>query len=196
MQALVDEFDVWYNTQRRHQGLTRKDGDGRTYRLTPAQAWEATPVADPPVPPAPSAPPQPVPRQQVPEQFETLTWQNYLQQSLSSERVPAPQSGSRGNMGAPVRRVEDSGYGTRLANSRGYVSFRGVRFLMGHRYRKCEVRVAWDPEFIVFAEMDGTVIVVHEHPPVGTGYVGNGVPRGRPRKTGKFQDNGEVSPKS
>ena len=42
MQALVDTFDGIYNTERPHQGLPG--------RVTPQQAWERTPVADPPHP--------------------------------------------------------------------------------------------------------------------------------------------------
>jgi putative transposase len=59
------------------------------------------------------------------------------------------------------------------------------RFQMGYRYRGGEVKVAWDPEYIAFADLDGTVIAIHEHPPAGTTYVSNGVPRGRPPKSGK-----------
>ena len=42
LQARVDAFDHIYNTQRPHQGLPG--------RITPQQAWDATPVADPPRP--------------------------------------------------------------------------------------------------------------------------------------------------
>ena len=40
LQALVDDFDRIYNTERRNQSLPG--------RITPQQAWDATPVADPP----------------------------------------------------------------------------------------------------------------------------------------------------
>ncbi|WP_051053742.1 IS481 family transposase [Leucobacter salsicius] len=43
LQALVDEFDAIYNTERPHQGLPG--------RITPLQAWNATEVAAPPTPP-------------------------------------------------------------------------------------------------------------------------------------------------
>jgi putative transposase len=46
LQALVDEFDLYYNTQREHQALT-----GRT---TPQEAWNRTPPAPSPKP-APTA---------------------------------------------------------------------------------------------------------------------------------------------
>ena len=42
LQGFVDDFDVIYNTQRPHQGLPG--------RITPQQAWNATPVAEPPRP--------------------------------------------------------------------------------------------------------------------------------------------------
>lgn len=42
LQAQVDAFDVIYNTERPHQGLPG--------RITPQQAWEATPKAEPPRP--------------------------------------------------------------------------------------------------------------------------------------------------
>lgn len=42
LQVQVDEFDRIYNTERPHQGLPG--------RITPLQAWEATPKADPPRP--------------------------------------------------------------------------------------------------------------------------------------------------
>lgn len=43
LQHQVNDFDHWYNTERGHQGLPE--------RMTPQQAWDATPVADPPHPP-------------------------------------------------------------------------------------------------------------------------------------------------
>ena len=50
LQEQVDRFDVIYNTERPHQALPG--------RITPQQAWDATPKADPPKPgvPAPRTP--------------------------------------------------------------------------------------------------------------------------------------------
>jgi transposase InsO family protein len=49
LQAQVDAFDIIYNTERPHQGLPG--------RITPASAWAATPVVEPPRPvPQPAAP--------------------------------------------------------------------------------------------------------------------------------------------
>jgi len=42
LQDQVDRFDIIYNTERPHQGLPG--------RMTPQQAWDATPVAEPPRP--------------------------------------------------------------------------------------------------------------------------------------------------
>jgi transposase InsO family protein len=49
LQAQVDAFDLIYNTERPHQGLPG--------RITPALAWAATPVVEPPRPPAQPATP-------------------------------------------------------------------------------------------------------------------------------------------
>ncbi|WP_457963134.1 DDE-type integrase/transposase/recombinase [Arthrobacter sp. D1-29] len=43
LQAQVDAFDLYYNTQREHQGLAPG--------MTPSEAWHATPKAPAPVPP-------------------------------------------------------------------------------------------------------------------------------------------------
>jgi len=48
LQAQLDAFDAYYNTEREHQALPR---------MTPQEAWDATPVATPPTPPL--APEQP-----------------------------------------------------------------------------------------------------------------------------------------
>lgn len=48
LQDQVDAFDRIYNTQRPHQGLPG--------RITPQQAWDATPKADPPRPKTPTVP--------------------------------------------------------------------------------------------------------------------------------------------
>ena len=49
LQAQVDEFDDHYNNERVHQGHG-------SLRLTPREAWDRTPVADPPEPPEPAGP--------------------------------------------------------------------------------------------------------------------------------------------
>lgn len=57
LQAQVDEFDRIYNTERPHQALPG--------RITPQQAWEQTPKADPPRPNPPATrtrTPSPAPR--------------------------------------------------------------------------------------------------------------------------------------
>lgn len=42
LQAQLDAFDAYYNTEREHQSLPR---------MTPQEAWDATPIAIPPTPP-------------------------------------------------------------------------------------------------------------------------------------------------
>jgi transposase InsO family protein len=61
LQTLVDAFDVIYNTERPHQSLPG--------RMKPQQAWDATPVAEPPRPqpdrPGPAAPAQQTPAARI-----------------------------------------------------------------------------------------------------------------------------------
>lgn len=61
LQAQVDAFDVIYNTERPHQSLPG--------RMTPQQAWDATPVAEPPRPtpdrPRPAMPARPTSAAQI-----------------------------------------------------------------------------------------------------------------------------------
>ena len=49
LQAQVDAFDAIYNAERPHQALPG--------RITPQQAWDATPAVEPPRPAAPTPPP-------------------------------------------------------------------------------------------------------------------------------------------
>lgn len=44
LQTQLDTFDAYYNTEREHQSLPN---------MTPREAWDATPIATPPIPPAP-----------------------------------------------------------------------------------------------------------------------------------------------
>ena len=48
LQAQIDAFDLYYNTEREHQAHG-------ALRLTPQEAWDRTPAAEPPTPPEPAA---------------------------------------------------------------------------------------------------------------------------------------------
>lgn len=48
LQAQIDAFDLYYNTEREHQAHG-------ALHLTPQEAWDRTPKADPPTPPEPAA---------------------------------------------------------------------------------------------------------------------------------------------
>lgn len=201
MQALVDEFDVWYNTQRRHQGLTRQDGDGRNYRLTPAQAWQATPIAAAPTPqarnvviPDPAAGTGQTTAIGLGEVISAAV--QHLEQVPGPGGVPVAQGEKAAGGKGPVRATAKSGCEVRKVGAKGMVAFRSVRFQMGMGRAGTRVLVAWDKDHIVFTDEDGVPIIVHEHPPAGVTYVGNGLPQGpnaRYRDTGKA---GGVSPMS
>jgi putative transposase len=180
MQALVDEFDVHYNTQRRHQSLSYRDSQGRTYRLTPQQAWDATPVATPPQPPDPVDQTDPSANSPTASSPGRAGWRENLAQSVQDSRAGKTR---RSPVGEHLR-IPDSGHDIRVVNARGYASFRGVRFKIGpvSLWAGVSVHVAWDPDCITFAGPDGEVLAIHEHPPAGVSYIGSGRPPGRPPK--------------
>lgn len=180
MQALVDEFDVHYNTQRRHQSLSYRDSQGRTYRLTPQQAWDATPVATPPQPPDPVDQTDPSANSPTASSPGRAGWRENLAQSVQDSRAGKTR---RSPVGEHLR-IPDTGHDIRVVNARGYASFRGVRFKIGpvSLWAGVSVHVAWDPDCITFAGPDGEVLAIHEHPPAGVSYIGSGRPPGRPPK--------------
>lgn len=123
LQAHIDAFDLYYNTEREHQGL----GQG----MTPQEAWDATPKA-----PAPS--PQ------------------------------EPASKEKSQQVTTHRRV----------NKEGNVTVLGTHFRMGKDYAGTTVHIIHDPTHVLFFDSHGTEIISHPTPHKGTGYVGNGQPRG------------------
>jgi putative transposase len=168
LQEQVDRFDVIYNTERPHQGLPG--------RITPQQAWNATPVAEAPRPkPAPVIPVPP------PAKADTLA------------PVPAgTDPATRPRYGGTIR-FADEGEREMTVRSNGTVYLRGVRFLISRRRVGETIHVVWDMVGVVFADQHGEVIAEHSWPPQGVTYVSNGVPRGKPRQTVTGE---EVSPLS
>lgn len=168
LQAQVDRFDVIYNTERPHQGLPG--------RLTPQQAWDATPLAVPPRPkPAPVIPAPPA------SKADTLA-------PIPAGTDPATRPRNGGTI-----RFSNDGEREMMIRKNGTVQLRGIRFLISSRRAGQTIRAVWDPIGVVFADQHGEVIAEHPWPPEGVTYVSNGVPRGRPRQVAT---NNEVSPKS
>ncbi|ACU84328.1 integrase family protein [Brachybacterium faecium DSM 4810] len=156
LQAMVDNFDIIYNQQRRHQGLPG--------RITPQQAWDATPVAEAPKPPA--AP------------IDVL-----LPAPLDEVLHPGeePQALDYTAWGDPFDK--EAGQRVLRTGSNGSIVLRRITFYLSKRRAGEHVRVIWDATGLVVIDVHGEVLIKHPWPPAGTTYVGNEKPRGRPRKT-------------
>lgn len=163
LQHLVDQFDHIYNTERPHQALPG--------RITPQQAFDATPVAEPPRPPAQPAEPVvpsaalPAVTSQPPEPHATPIH--------SRHRSPFPEQGQRQL--------------TVLSN--GTITLNGISFLISHPLAGQKIHATWDPTGITFTDTNGEVTAEHPWPPNGTRYVSTHDPNdttpnrgGRPRK--------------
>lgn len=160
LQTQVDAFDHIYNTQRPHQGLPG--------RITPQQAWDATPVAEPPRPrPAPLDPRTPAGDTPIPHLTVATT--------------------------TAVATATAAGQTVLTVGRDGGASIHGVRFQIGGERTGERVHVIWDPETITFFDTRGTLLIEHPRPDNGTRYISNGRPQGRRRKT---PDRPELSPMS
>lgn len=177
LQHLVDEFDHIYNTHRPHQGLPG--------RITPQQAWDATPAADPPRPqPEPTEPVIPLP----PDQPTSLT------------QTPAPGTApTRSHRGPFPQR----GHRQLTVLSNGTVTLNGIVFLISHPLAGQQIHSVWEPTGVIFADTNGEVLAEYPWPPKGTRYVSKYDPQdptrnrpGRPRKNPPPPPAPEPSPKS
>lgn len=142
LQEQIDRFDVIYNTRRPHQALPG--------RITPQQAWEATPVAEPPRPtPAPIEPviPAPVTEPLRPEQ----PWR------ARTTRIGRPPA---------------TDY-TRKVGRGGTVRIRGVDYRMGSARIGQIVRAIVDDERTItfFDTTTGEQFLQHPLPTPGTRYI-------------------------
>ncbi len=150
LQEQIDRFDVIYNTERPHQALPG--------RITPQQAWEATPKAEPPRPrPAPVDPVIPGDDTPTPDD-DTPT--------------PHPRADTTTAAGEIIL----------IVGRDGGIGIRGVRFQIGGNRIGEQIRTIWNPDAIMFFDDQGTLLLEHPWPANGTRYVSNGRPRGRSPK--------------
>ena len=150
LQAQVDQFDWIYNHERPHQGLPG--------RMTPQQAWHATPVAQPPRPkPIPTLPAIP----QGPDRTS-----------------PHDTVASPGTL-----RLKESGERQLKVYSSGSVTIRSIRFHIEHNRAGQTITATWDPTGITFIDNNGEIITERAWPDPGITYVGNGRSKGAPRHT-------------
>lgn len=145
LQEQVDRFDIIYNTERPHQGLPG--------RITPQQAWDATPVAEPPKPkPAPVDPAIPEP------------WTPPGTPAPAARPAPASATGP--------------GEWTRKVRSSGGVTIRDVAYQIGRGHAGEHVHAIIDSGTISFySTHTGELLIEHPLPKPGTRYVGSGRPR-------------------
>ncbi len=160
LQKLVDEFDHIYNTQRPHQALPG--------RITPQQAWDATPTVDPPRP-------VPVPAEPVVPPADRLTCPIQTPEAITA---PGPIRGSLPAQGELQLTV--------LRN--GTVTLKAITFLISHPLAGQTIHAIWDPVGVMFVDVNGEILAEHPWPAKGIHYVSkhtNNPTRnrgGRPRK--------------
>jgi putative transposase len=155
LQAQVDLFDHVYNTQRPHQALPG--------RITPQQAWDATPLAEAPIG-APGA------------------LRAVRSMAATKQPTPQPAQASSPAPGSPGRRElyreASSAAGVRVTTVRrnGIVRVRKVEYHLGRRYAGQTAYVLAHADKVEFYDLQGTQIIEHPWPPPGTTYVAYATP--------------------
>lgn len=139
LQALVDKFDDVYNNQRPHQALPG--------RITPAQAWAATEVAQAPTPPDGC--------------------------HVHPEVFNEPAVPLRGVVAGCKTSIHPQGQGWKILRVylAGTVSINGTLFYVPASHKGVDVRVVWDYSGIVIADVEGEVLVEYDWPSVKARYV-------------------------
>jgi hypothetical protein len=137
LQGYVDELDFYYKTQRPHQGLPG--------RITPQQAWDATPVAEPPRPAeVPVEPVLPDPVRLVEMPIDPLDPHPTPRQARRP-RGPLPEQGERL---LPIAR-------------NGTIYLHGVTFPVSHPHAGRSIHVIWNPAGLPFIDDTGEVLAHH-----------------------------------
>ncbi|WP_217641931.1 integrase core domain-containing protein [Arthrobacter sp. UCD-GKA] len=149
MQQQVDRFDTIYNTQRPHQSLPG--------RITPQQAWEATPVAEPP---------RPQPRTEPPAQESALI----APQPPLPNNKPSPATSSKTT--GSLLPATTEGHHLLKVYSNGTVRFSNVVYSLTTRMAHRTVGVHWDPHGITFIDAEGQILAEFDWPPKGIAYRG------------------------
>ena len=152
LQALVDEFDDYYNNERVHQAL-----DGKT----PAEAWAATQVA-----PAPTAEPRMPP---IPPSASSSQSAYFADQSRPRERTRLGLHATEGNAEVKVR-------------SNGQAKVLSCVFYVATGRVGQTVHAIWDTTTIEFFTDDGEHIISYPRPAATGWYFGPRTPHGTPMK--------------
>lgn len=144
LQAQVDAFDHIYNTERGHQALPG--------RITPQQAWDATPTA---TPPRPAPPDEPVSVGGLPAPTATAASAQPRRGARPPQRRKTPPSGTR-----QVR-----------VGANGTVNLASITFLASKAHACSQAIIEWNPDTIIITTTDGEVLAQYPWPAPGTRYV-------------------------
>lgn len=135
LQTQLDEFDRIYNTERPHQGLPG--------RVTPAQAYAATPIAEPP-------------RPVIPEPVVTPG-------ASVAPRDPRTRRTARADRG--------DGEMTRLVSAIGLVSVQGTNYHLGAQFAGLEVIAVREQQGIAFFMTAGDHLITYPVAETGARYL-------------------------
>jgi len=139
LQAQVDAFDDYYNNQRPHQGLPG--------RLTPQQAWDTTPVAEPPRPKPPKTVIEPPPK-------------TIERMSLPPEKSPYHDEHTT------------DGVRTTTVRNDGTIRVAKIEYRIGATYARQRAYILVTNATIEFFDHQGTSIYHIPKPANGTRYLG------------------------
>nr|WP_226901907.1 integrase core domain-containing protein [Phycicoccus mangrovi] len=143
LQAQVEKFDYIYNTQRPHQGLP-----GRT---TPQEAWDATPVAEPPI--------------SAPGALRTISTRRPTPKPTAPSTPPPARRALRQQV--PVAEA----LRTTTVRRDGTVRARHTEFLIGRRYAGQPAYVLYHATTLEFFDQHGTYIAEADWPDPAIKYV-------------------------
>lgn len=168
LQAVVEEFDQYYNHERAHQAL-----DGKT----PAEAWAATPAA-----PEPTAEPRmpPIP----PSARNTTPTTKEVATPASSVEIPTTQPPPTVRTRARLALHAATGNATLKVKQNGQVKSLSCLFYVATSRAGQQVHVIWDQTTIEIFTHDGEHLITYPRPETTGMYYGPRTARnGRPMKT-------------
>lgn len=166
LQAQVDEFDRYYNRHRGHQALAG--------RITPQQAWDATPVAE-----APRPAPQPIdleiPAASPLEQGSDLPAQEGIADlsalwEVTATKVTEQTSSRQPKITGSIQHPAATGNQPMRVYANGVVNFAGTLFSVTRTMANRIIIADWSPDRIIFATTIGEIIAEYAWPPAGTTY--------------------------
>lgn len=161
LQALVDEFDAYYNHERVHQAL-----DGKT----PMEAWHATTPAPAPIP-QPRLPRMPPSARTAPPTTPTVNIAD-----TGPQLQPYPQSPPRSR--APLALHPGTGSSEVRVKQNGQVKALSCLFYVATSQAGQRVHIIWDERVVEIFDGDGGHIVTYPRPEATGIYYGPRTPTG------------------